>query len=507
MSIFRSLSRRLLPFLLAVAFGPLAFAEDSMEEMVKKTDLNSADSVYELGLWCEQNNKPTAARKWFGKAIQLDKNHEPARTKMGMVLVGDRWVPANLVPGGAKKPDAKGGDAGPRRRSSGPGPTAKDVKWDLVIEEFGRDNQFIEQQIKRMNDNKNDSDNMDSATLTLYREDSRTEMIPRLCAALLRENFNDLYGTSALIMMFAKDGDFTTVRRLTGFLAKASERCTDNEDLEMFAYVSPLARDRRVIPRLIELMDSADDSVKFAATKAFAQVALQSGEGMTAAKAKAWWDLNHDVSERVFLNEQLQSDDPLVAVEAAKGLYELREKAIMPALFKILKGDDRRANEKAISLISRVTGNDWGYDIAAPPEERAKIVTQLEKWWKDNSARFEWIEDRNAKPADGAVAAKPQDPLMQWVKQLASTTDNDAQLAEQNLLGKGNEAVSTLIKGLKDPGVIVRRKCNDILKSLSKKDVGYDPRGEDDQRQKGINAWIAWAKEKGLIKEAEEPAQ
>ena len=144
--------------------------------------------------------------------------------------------------------------------------------------------------------------------------------------------------------------------------------------------------------------------------------------------------------------------------------------------------------------------------MAAAPEARAKVVTQLEKWWKDNGPRFEWIEDRNAKPADG-VAAKPLDPLAQWVKQLASTTGNEAQLAEQNLLGKGDEAVPTLIKGLKDPGVIVRRKCNDILKSLSKKDVGFDPRGEDDQRQKGITAWIAWAKEKGLIKDAEEAAQ
>jgi hypothetical protein len=498
--------RRLLPLLLALAIGPLAFAEDELEAKVKKTDMNSADAVFELGVWCEQNNKPTAARKYFNKVIQLDKNHEPARTKLGMVLVGDRWVPANLAPAGAKPGSDKKDDTGNRRRSSGPGPAAKDVKWDLAIEETERENQFIQTQIKRMNDNKNDSDAMDSATLTLYRQDSRTEMIPHLCAALLREDFRDLYGTAALIMMFAKDNDLSTVKRLTAFLTKASERSTEKEDLEMYAYVAPLARERRVIPRLIELMESPDDAVKFAATKAFAQVALQSPEGLTAAKAKSWWDLNHDVSERVFLNEQLQSDDPLVAVEAAKGLYDLREKAIVPVLIKTLKGDNRKANEKAIGLISRITGNDWGYDVAAAPEARAKVATQLEKWWKDNGTRFEWIEDRNAKPADGAVA-KAHDPLVQWVKQLASTTGNEAQMAEQNLLGKGDEAVPTLINGLKDPGVIVRRKCNDILKTLSKKDVGYDPRGEDDQRQKGIAAWTAWAKEKGLIKDKEEAAQ
>lgn len=498
------LKRRLLPLLLALAIGPLGFAEESLEEMTKKTDLNSADSVYELGVWCEQNNKPTAARKFFNKAIQLDKNHEASRTKLGQVLVGDRWVPANLAPGGGKKPDGgKGEETGSNRRSSGPGPAAKDVKWDLAVEESERENQFIENQIKRMNDSKNDSDAMDSATLTLYRQDSRQEMIPRLCAALLRDDFRDLYGTATLITFFAKDGDPSTVRRLTGFLTKASERSTEKEDLEIYAYVAPLARDRRVIPRLIELMESPDDAVKFSAIKAFAQVALQPTDGVTAAKAKAWWDLNHDVSEKVWLMEQLKNDDPSVAVEAARGLYDLREKALVPVLFKILKGDNRKANERAINLVRKITGQDWGYDVAASPEDRAKIVAQLDKWWKENGTRFEWIEDRDAKPAAGAVT-KASDPLVVWTKQLASTTGNEAQQAEQNLLGKGDESVPALIAGLKDPGVIVRRKCNDILKALSKKDVGFDPRGEEDARLKGINSWIEWAKGKGLLKDKEE---
>jgi hypothetical protein len=495
--------RILLPLLLAFVAGP-AFCADELEERIKQTDMNSADAVYELGVWCEQNNKPTAARKYFNQAIRLDKNHEAARAKLGQVLVGDRWVPANLAPGGGKKADEKGDGAANRRRSSGPGPTAKEVKWDLTVEEFERENPFIEQQIKRMNDHKNDSDAMDSAVLTLYRADSRTEMVPRLCAALLRDNFTDLYGTAMLIMNFAKDGDLTTVRRLTAFMTKASERVTDKDELETFAYVAPLARDRKVAPRLIELMEHPDQAVQLAAQKAFAQVTLQPADGLTAAKAKAWWDLNHDVSERVFLSEQLQSDDPLVAVAAARGLYDLREKAIVPVLIKTLKGDHRQANEQAVDLIRRITGNDWGYNIAAPPEERLKIAAQLEKWWKESGTRFEWIEDRNAKPQE---AAKANDPLRQWVGQLASTTGNEAQQAEQNLLNKGTEAVPALIAGLKNPGVIVRRKCNDILKQIAKKDVGYDPRGEEDQRQKGIAAWLAWARESGAIPPAEDAEQ
>ena len=78
-------------------------------------------------------------------------------------------------------------------------------------------------------------------------------------------------------------------------------------------------------------------------------------------------------------------------------------------------------------------------------------------------------------------------------------------MAEQNLLGKGNESVPALLKGLNDPGVIVRRKSNDILKSLSKTDVGFDPRADD--RTKGVDAWVAWATSKGLIKVKEEQGE
>ena len=502
--------RRFLPLLLALVLGPLhAASEEELQIKVKATDMTSVDAVFELGEWCEANAKPTAARRYFSKVIQLDKNHEAARAKMGQVLVGDRWVAANLIPEG-KKTDGKGGDAQGQsiratRQASGPGPTAKEIKWDVTVEATNRDNPFIEGQIQRLASNKNDSDAMDSAILTLYRDDCRTEMIPLLYTALLQEDFRDLYGASMLLMKFVKAGDLATSRRLFGFIAKASERVTDKEDLESFAYVAPLMRDRRAIPRLIELMDHSDQGVQFAAKKAFGQIALQPSDNITAAKAKAWWDLNHNVSDRIWLSEQLQNSDPMIAVEAARGLYDLREKSLVPVTIKILKGDNYKANERALELIRRITGNDWGYDLAAKPDVRAKVVTQMEKWWKESGASFVWLEDRNAKP--DTAGTKAIDALGQWVKQLASTTGNEAELAEQNLLGKGNETVPALIKGLTDPSVIIRRKSNDILKSLSKTDVGFDPRGEDDKRATAVEAWFAWARGKGLITVKEEQGE
>jgi hypothetical protein len=510
--------RRFLPLLLALSMGPLyGVSEEELQAKITATDMTNVDAVYALGEWCEANAKPTAARRYFAKVVQLDKNHELARAKMGQVLVGDRWVAANLVPGGGKKSEGKGGDAqgqpvGAARQASGPGPTVREVKWNLTVEAANRDNPFIEGQIQRMASNKNDSDAMDSAILTLYRDDCRKEMAPLLYTALLRDDFHDIYGACMLLLKFVKDGDTATAKRMFGFIAKASERVTDKEDLETFAYVAPLVRDRRALPRLIEMMDHPDQSVQVAAKKAFGQIALQPPDTLTAAKAKAWWDLNHNVSDRVWLSEQLHNSDPMIAVEAARGLYDLREKSLIPAVIKILKGDNFKANERAIALIRRITGNDWGYDPVAKPEARAKVVVQLEKWWKESGTSFEWIEDRNAKPE--SAEAKTNDALGEWVKQLASTTGNEAQQAEQNLLGKGDEAVPALINGLTDPGVIVRRKSNDILKSLSKTDVGFDPRGDDDKRAKAVEAWVAWAKGKGLVEteevdagEAEEKAK
>jgi HEAT repeat protein len=250
-------------------------------------------------------------------------------------------------------------------------------------------------------------------------------------------------------------------------------------------------------------MGHKEEVVTTAARRAFAQMSLQPDSmDITQASAQKWWDDNHDISPKVWLSEQLKSDDPYVVVTAAAGLYELREKSVVPAIIKVMAGNNRRANEKALTLLLRITGNDWGYSPTATPEERLKIVKQMEDWWKQTGNRFEWIEDRDAKPAAGA-AAKPVDPLLAMVNQLASFEGNEAQQAEQNLTSRGNEAVPTLLKGLKNPSVIVRRKCNDILKMISKKDVGYDPRSDEIVRDKAIKAWVTWATAEGIVAEPE----
>ena len=79
-----------------------------------------------------------------------------------------------------------------------------------------------------------------------------------------------------------------------------------------------------------------------------------------------------------------------------------------------------------------------------------------------------------------------------------------AEQAEANLRGKGKEAVPVLIGGLSDRSMIVRRKCNDLLKIVSKQDFSYDPRADEDKLTKAIDAWKKWAVSQKIVLEDDE---
>jgi hypothetical protein len=472
----------------------MAAAEESMEDVQKRTDMGNADSVYAFAEWCETHNKPTRARQLYGKVIELDKDHEAARAKMGQVRVGERWVAAN-GPGGAGH-SAKGDKAGtaPERHASGPGPTAQQVKWDLTPPKIPEGSEFAKGQVERMNRAKNDSDEMDSAVRTLMRADCRPAAVPCLCAALLREDYTDLYGPCQIVLELVKGHQLRAVRPLLGFLVAASARVKDPEDLETFAYTVAYFRDRRVLPRLIELMDDPSEGVRRAATGGAQQITLLPKDGLTSARVKAWWDLNHDASEQTVLAEQLRNADPKIAIEAAKGLFELKDKSIVPVVIRLLKVDDHAVNAEAISMITRLSGSDWSYEVEMPADNKGKIAAQLEKWWKEKGSSFIFpLDPSEAKDAAAKATSGPVDPATVWVVQLSSTEGNVAQAAESNLLSKGKEAVAVLLGGLASPDAIVRRKSNELLKNISKKDVGYDSRGSEEERGKAIAAWRTWA--------------
>lgn len=494
------LVRALLSAVLAAALGlPLAGAE-SFEEMKKKTDMASADQVFALAQWCQENQLGPTANRYYNQVLKIDKDHEGARIALGFVRVDEKWVhQSRLAP--AAKPAPGDPAAAPLASSA---PTAAQIAWDLRIpKDPTPENDFITAYIEKLPRIPNESTEMDSAVATMAMEENFPMALPRLCAALARPDYGDVFGAAGLVMHMAKAGQIDSVRPLLGFLVKASERVTDAGDLEQAAYAIALFRDKRAIPRLIDMMDTPNDAVKQVVSDAIASLAALP-PGVSKAKAQEWWAKNHDADPRKLYLDQLKSSDPSVQIEAASALYDLREKAMFPTVIKLLRSEDRHISGRALRLVKGVTGLDFNFAEAKTPEEKEKRIKLIEKWWKDNGERFRFPEP--AEPKVTAPAAPAVDPVGEWVEQLGSVQGNTADQAEASLRSKGLAAVPALIGGLESSASIVRRKCHEILKGVTKQDLAFDPKGSDEERAKSVAAWRAWAEKNGHAG-GEEPEQ
>jgi hypothetical protein len=349
---------------------------------------------------------------------------------------------------------------------------------------------------------------MDSAVLTLLRPDTRPPLLHHLCAALLRPDYQGLYGACQIMKGLYDQGKHGAARTLLPFVAICSAHVTDPDGLSALCYIGPVVHDRRIVPRLIELLDNSSTDVKENATQALAQITLLPAKQITPARAKAWWDRNWNIPEKQVYAEQLHSSDMAIAIAAATALYDLRDLDLVPIMIKALKSDDVSVDNQAMRLLVKITGTDWGYSSELKPDEKAKISANAEKWWKTNHDTFKWIEDRESS-ANPSEPTKPVDPMLELIHQLASVEGHQAETAQANLRGKGTASVPILITGLKDPSSLVRSKCNDLLKDITKQDFHFSAHDSDADMAKSIASWRDWAKSQKIVLPAdpdEDPA-
>lgn len=488
---------------ISILLAAAAMAADSFEDMQKATDMTNADSVFALAKWCADNRMPTKATQLYRQVLKIDKDHFGANTALGMVLVGDRWVNKAFAPKAPAGGKEAGKDAagGPKPGAAGPGPAAKDVAWDLSVaaDPGPADNPFIDRYVEQMRKAGNDSDPMGAAVATLLRADNWPSSLPRLAKAMLTPGYGDVYGACDMIIELRKQDRMAEARKLFAIAMRASETVSDPEDLEHLAMVAISMRERKAVPRLIELLAGGPKSVQGTVREALAAITRLPEKDLTAEKAKAWWNANWALSEDRILAEQLRSSDPLEAAEAAAGLCEMRNKDIFPVLFKLLRSDDSLVVNKSVRVLQRATTLDWGISPGMPADQRAKRVDALEKWWKDEHARFAWPGLPAEDGGTAAAGASAPDPDRESVEHLASTTGAEAQEAESRLRGRGRQAVPALLRGLESANPLIRRRAHDILLDATKQDFAFDPRDDDAKRAKAVADWRAWAVAEKII--------
>jgi hypothetical protein len=489
-------------------------AEETYDQMVKKTDQSNPEAVYALAKWCQDHNLPSKARQHLFQVIKLDKDHAEARNDLGQVKVGERWVAKTQVKDQGKDP-AKSGEAGKGGATGaehnapvGKAPCATEVGWDLTVPKDPKpNNTFVNSYIERMSKVGNDSTEMEVSVSTLLTDDNLPTALPRVCAALLKPEFTDLYGPCDLVQGLLKQGRRRDAQLLFGFVATASSRSTDSEDLQAFAFAASAVRDKRAMPRLIELMASDKSEVVDAATEAAAVITGVSRAELTPDRAKTWWAKFWRADELTIMKSQLNSKDPETSIHAATVLCAAQEKKALDVLIEWLKSDDPKVATKAHLQVALVTGRDWAYVPTDSLEQRLQRVEVLTKWWKENRETFKLIVP--AKPevvaVDDQPAAAAGDPLVDAVRDLGAVDGKVAAKGEAQLIDHGTAAVPALIDGLRSDNPIIARKAHELLQRVSRKsDIAFNPRDPEATKRSAIAAWTAWADSQHLLKVAKD---
>ena len=493
-------------------FGSVLTAEDTYDEMVKKTDQSNPEAVYALAKWCQDHNLPSKARQALFQVIKLDKDHAEARNDLGQTKVGDRWISkSQLKDGGAKPANTAGGKPGDTNGGSngpiGKAPSAAEVGWDLTLPKDPKPaNTFVNSYIERMPKVGNDSNEMEVSVSTLMTDENLPTALPRICAALLKPEFTDLYGPCDMVQALLKQGRRRDAQLLFGFIATASTRSTDSEDLQAFAFAASGVRDKRAMPRLIELMASDKQDVADAATDAAAAITGVSRAELNLDRAKGWWAKYWRSDETSIMKAQLNSKDAETSIHAAGILAAQQDKKALDVLIEWMRSEDTKIANKAFLQVAQFTGRDWAYVPTDPLDARLKRIDVITKWWKENRDSFKLIAE--AKPQEVAVqggTAAASDPYVDAVRDLGAVDGKAAAKAETTLSDHGNDAVPALIDGLSSDNPIIARKANELLQRVSKKsDIAFNPRDQEAAKRKAIDAWTAWAKEHHLLKDKDE---
>ena len=494
--------RNVVPALLLLAAVPFMAAEENFAEKLKATDQTNPEQVFALAQWCQENNQPSKARQYLFQVIKLDKDHAEARALLGQVKVGERWVSkSQLKDGGVKEKPA----AEEKPFSGGKGPSATEVGWDLTVpKDPTPGNPFLTQYVARMSRVSNESNEMEVSVSTLQTEENLASGLSRLCAALVTPEFTDLYGPSDIVQGLLKTGRRADAQRLFGFIAQASTRVTDADDLQAFCFAAGGLKDKRALPRLIELMGSDKPDVASAAGEAAGAITGLPRDSLTVEKVSGWWGRFHRMDEAQIMAVQAKSKDPDTAIPAATQLALLGDKSAIDVFIAFMKVDDPKVSGKAHGQLTQFLGSDWGFNATDAKENRQKRLDLLTKWWKENKETYKLTVDPRLKKGSVAAAAdaggKAENPLALAVRQIGSANPKAALRAESDLISGGNLAVPHLICGLSSADPITARKCHELLQRVSKKsDIAFNLRDPAEAKRKAVAAWTDWANSQKLM--------
>ncbi len=134
------------------------------------------------------------------------------------------------------------------------------------------------------------------------------------------------------------------------------------------------------------------------------------------------------------------------------------------------------------------TGDGRSFNPEGADADRAKVIQHIQAWWKENKSTFAF--------KDAGSAATPTqssgDPCAELVGQLDRAEGTLASEASSNLRARGLQAVPALIDGLGSSSAITRRRCSELLATITGQSIAFDAHGSDEDRAAAIKQWRDW---------------
>ena len=497
---------RLLALAGLFAFSAATLNAESYDDKLALTDRKNPDSLYELVVWCKANKLHSSANKHIREILALDPNHAPTRELQGFVWTGKRWVHQSRMPktaasgnAGAGSQAGAGGGSKKFVPPTGPAPTASDIAWDLSVpanpDTDGGMTTWLEGVVRDMN-----SPRKTSSWQTLMVPEQRAVGLIVLKKAIADGAFSNVQVPILIAEELIKEGNQREADQWLPFIMKASEKTTDIESLGIFAHKVGNFGDKRVVPRLMELISHADENVQFNTKFSLGQFMVKPIDQVTEESAKEWWGRFHAAPDSVVYAEALKNDDPMVQIKAITAITKSDwTNAVMPVLIELIQHRSNIVFMEATRHLKRITGTDWDIKMTTDQEKRKEIAGRLETWWEDNKRGYRPLYAAHATSGEKAAPRQPKDRVGEWIAQLRDVDANVSNGAMSQLRNKGDEVIPDLIaRGLSANDGITRNRVRDLLREMTGQNFGFEGiSGNATDRSAAIAKWQAWAQENG----------
>lgn len=217
------------------------------------------------------------------------------------------------------------------------------------------------------------------------------------------------------------------------------------------------------------------------------------------------WDVVHAAAESL---GRLGDRGAVPAIEAAlaRARWPETRRALATALAALgsaagvqpLLGDlndaDELQREYAFGTLFAITGKHFGYEAAAPADERLKAQSRLQAWWTEMGGDAAVHPVRTVEP-------EAAERTWELVEQLGGGTDTQAggddDALEEELLGFGDDAVPALLEGLTFPSGWSEKRalCCRLLGRLGSREAAPFLAAALRDPVPAVTEWACWALE------------